>query len=42
VAADQLFQAEGFVDVQYVKRSPLALETWFLGRLTLLLPMSDP
>jgi hypothetical protein len=31
VAADQLFQAEGFVDVQYVKRSPLALETLVSG-----------
>jgi len=31
VAADQLFQAEGFVDVQYVKRSPLALETLVAG-----------
>jgi NitT/TauT family transport system substrate-binding protein len=35
VAADQLFQAEGFVDVQYVKRSPLALETLVAGEVDL-------
>jgi NitT/TauT family transport system substrate-binding protein len=31
VAADQLFQAEGFVDVQYIVKRPLAFETVISG-----------
>jgi NitT/TauT family transport system substrate-binding protein len=31
VAADQLFQAEGLVDVPYVKRAPSAFEALFSG-----------